>query len=350
MSLSLGLSVSEDQPWPWDAANLDTLFPALFAETEIFYSPVVVGARTLTAGLFTGDETFYGSVISLETVDLTPSLFTETEVFYGGVITGPQVLVPGLFTGVETFYGPTMGLGSLGLSAILFTDTETIYSPTVELVDGFTLIGQTTFTAAVGTGEEAKTLPGPILENDIVFVALCCDNILSISTEGLQTSNGYTIIYDTASLSSPAAHIGYKVMGATPDSTVTIGQEGLKFIAGVIQVWRGQDLTTPIDVTSTGPDTANTGDPTNPAITTVTNDALVLLFACVDSDDAVTVTAPSGYSNTVFGNTGQSSTEIGATTMLASKILTTAGLETPGIWAASSSDKWLAVTVALRPA
>ena len=212
-----------------------------------------------------------------------------------------------------------------------------------------TKVGETTFTAAIGTGTEAKTLPGTLQENDIVFVSVTCDNTMSISTEGLQTSNGYTIIYATTTESAPAYHIGYKVMGATPDTTVTIGQESFAVIAGLIQVWRGQDLTTPMDVTAVGPDTGASGDPTNPAITTVTDGSLVMIFAGVDDDDAVTVTEPSGYSNKVFGNTGLGGAS-GSTVMVASKIVTTAGLETPGIWAASSDDQWKAVTVALRPA
>ncbi len=81
-------------------------------------------------------------------------------------------------------------------------------------------------------------------------------------------------------------------MGATPDTVIGFNQADTEDTCGVIQVWRGQDLTTPEDTTPTIASSGN-GMPDSPSITTVTDGALVFAIGFLDDDNvASSVTAP----------------------------------------------------------
>lgn len=121
-------------------------------------------------------------------------------------------------------------------------------------------------------------------------------------------------------------------------------------IRAVVYAFRGQDTTSPFDVTySAGSHyQESTNDPTaaNPAITTNTNDAVVVLFQALEFSAAGTPGAPSGYT---LDSTGH-----GLTPQLemAYKTVTSAGTETPGVWthtSFNSGDDPLAYTLAIKP-
>lgn len=181
-------------------------------------------------------------------------------------------------------------------------------------------------------------------ENDIVFVAVSGSN----SSDQNISISGYTEVADLYANSTFDINFGlyYKVMGASPDTTVTI--PSLTSVQAVVYVWRGQDVATPADATATTSTATNTPQANPPAITTVTNGAVVIAFSAGAADG--TWTAPSGYSNVVTRTSFLNSV------MVASKAVATAGSQDPGQWTTTADPEVFSlsssasVTFALRPA
>ncbi len=212
---------------------------------------------------------------------------------------------------------------------------------------GFTKVGQAAFTLAVGTGTEDKTIPGSLLENDVVFLGVASDSNVRFADIA---SAGWTEIEDSTN-TGPGMMLACKRMGAVPDSVVTITRDPVSICAVAMQVWRGVDATTMFDAPVAEASSGLNGDPDPPSITTVTDGALVLVVGTWDDDDAASsVVAPSGYGDLLAADTGQSSTSAGATIAFASRIVATAGTEDPGVIVSDAHDLWYAATIALRPA
>jgi hypothetical protein len=91
--------------------------------------------QTLTPGLYTNNQTFYGPTVT-STVTLSPSLYTNTQTFYGPTVTlgpAPQTLSPSLYTNQQTFYGPTV-IRQQFLEPGLYTNQQIFYGPIVTQV------------------------------------------------------------------------------------------------------------------------------------------------------------------------------------------------------------------------
>ena len=133
--------------------------------------------------------------------------------------------------------------------------------------------------------------------------------------------------------------IFYKVMGSTPDTSITI--TGLSTAsAAVAHAWRGANIYTSLVDYAKG----TSGNPDCPPVTTVGSNEVVLAFGFLD-DDAVTMTVPSGYGNSVFISSGA-----GVSLGLASKSISTGGTtEDPAAFGGAGTDSWYAVTVILYP-
>ena len=89
------------------------------------------------------------------------------------------------------------------------------------------------------------------------------------------------------------------------------------------------------------------------SITTVTDNCLVTAVMFIDQDNA-TPTAPTGYTLQGWIHTSNSSTGFtggaqSGTSAIATKLVTSAGLEDPGTFSGSFSDGWVCVTMAFRP-
>jgi hypothetical protein len=146
-----------------------------------------------------------------------------------------------------------------------------------------------------------------IQQNDLVIVAL---SIGAVTDKSYRIS-GYTQIADLYSNDTFDANlqVGYKFMGATPDTSVTItGGTGPTVVtdayAIAIHVWRGIDTTTPLDVTTTTTTAIDTGIPNPPAITPTTANSVVLVAAGTGHNggtDTYTATELSNFL-TVGGN------------------------------------------------
>ena len=209
----------------------------------------------------------------------------------------------------------------------------------------WTKVGETTFNIADNSTNQDVTLPGTPLENDIVIYGHASDGIVS---PGVQTT-GYTDIMTDTGTALPGHESGYKIMGATPDTVITFNQVSPReYTAGVLQIWRGVDTSTPIDATPTTA-SGGSGAPNSPSYTTVTNGALIFAIGFLDDDNSAgIVTVPSGYSN-LLAHDNTSNTD-NATSMIASKELATAGTDDPAEFGGGLDDGWYAVTFALRPA
>jgi hypothetical protein len=88
------------------------------------------------------------------------------------------------------------------------------------------------------------------------------------------------------------------------------------------------------------------------AITTNTDNALVVVTGINTNEDVADASAPSGYSNFLAKNTENTSTTEGATSRIASKRIATAGSENPGTFGGTFSVNvtWRSATFVLRDA
>ena len=121
-------------------------------------------------------------------------------------------------------------------------------------------------------------------ENDIVIVyyGLATNG----SNENLSfVTSGYTEVADLFQNASYSGEllVGYKVMGGTPDTSVTCDTPTGTSSWGpvmAVQVWRNVDTTTPMDVTPTTTTQSGTLLINPPAITPVTSGAVIISGGC----------------------------------------------------------------------
>jgi len=206
----------------------------------------------------------------------------------------------------------------------------------------WTLEGETTFNIVANDTDQDVTLPGSPIEGDIVIYCHAADQAVS---PGVGTT-GYTDIETDHGAIDPGHGSGWKQLGSTPDTLITFQQaSGNEHTAGVLQVWRGADATTPLDA---GPaSAAGTGNPDSPEITTVNDGALVFSLGMLDDlNIAASITAPSGYTNLLAHDNTDNIDN--ACSMIASFEKASAGAENPGAFGASGSDPWDAATISFR--
>jgi hypothetical protein len=204
----------------------------------------------------------------------------------------------------------------------------------ISLITGGALTG-----AVNNGGAVTLTFPAGVLQDDVVYVCSGIDGTPTIAT------SGYTAVSNVTS-SNQQTWVWRKIMGATPDTSVTINGTGQPQDAHTVValILRGVETSQPEDAASTTASGSST-NPDNPAITTVFNRAWVLAFASSRVLDS-TITAPSGYTNQT--NIAQTDTNP-STTGVATKEITTAGTEDPPSWTDWATGTWGAITVAVRP-
>jgi hypothetical protein len=193
--------------------------------------------------------------------------------------------------------------------------------------------------SATATNSGSLSLPGGMQEGDLVFVCFSSDN----NDGDFENRNptGYTIVFENTS-TTPWFGLYYKFMGASPDASVTIPDISADNEAAIAYVFRGVNQSSPLDAAVEFAE-STVGDPDCPSITTVSTDAVVAAFGFLD-DDSATVSALTGYNNTVFAAGSNS------TSMVAWKTVASPGAENPPAFVTTGDDAWGAVSVALRPA
>lgn len=146
-----------------------------------------------------------------------------------------------------------------------------------------------------------------------------------------------------------------KVMGATPDTTVTVdGQGGTNAAVAAVAIgFRGVDTAAPLDgVSPTTFTSSSTMDPSPASIDyTTAGCAVVIAGASGHSQGSQTVTFPTGYTTNSAWTTGNDSNDI---TVSLGHNLSPSDPESPGQITHSATDNTgyssCAVTLALKPA
>jgi hypothetical protein len=242
---------------------------------------------------------------------------------------------------------------------LLITDTERyIIGETSEDVRfAPTYVGGRTQTST-STSNITVTLTGltggsdtaPV-EGDLVLVvrtwAGTADQSLTTS------STGWTELVETYFNSTYDINMAiyWKIMGATPDTSMVVNGQGSTNDATAIavQVYRGVDTTTPFDVTYTSASSTSSGIPNPPAITPVTENSIIVAAAGTAHNGGTDTFTASELSN--FITVGSNSTN-DATVGIGWYPWET-GSFNPAAWTFSQTDATTftnsSVTMALRP-
>ena len=186
-------------------------------------------------------------------------------------------------------------------------------------------------------------------QGDIVVL---CHSTYSGSNEdgGPVAAAGFAEIADLYADDSADANlsVSYKIMTATPDTSVSILGTGYyaNYQMVAVSVWRGVDVAVPIDVTSTTATGTNTAKPNPPAITPTTSEAVVLVAGGSSHYLTDQTFTAAELSNFVTAGHGGASVGIGSYEW-------TSGAFDPAAWGFSGTDasdySWAAVSLALRP-
>ena len=108
--------------------------------------------------------------------------------------------------------------------------------------------------------------------------------------------------------------------------------------------FRNVNTTTPLDVTTTKYGTSSNSRPNPPAITTSTDDTMIVAFGFIDDHSGVSaLTAPSGYTQAAYNY----NSSYNASVMAIYKALPSAGTDDPGQFG-GDLDATAAMTFALR--
>lgn len=168
--------------------------------------------------------------------------------------------------------------------------------------------------------------------------------------------NGFTQIaslYSDGTTHDSRLTVAYKVMGSTPDGSVTItGNLFSDFsYAWAVQVWRNEDPTTPLDVSTVTATAINSSRANPPAITTVSNNSVVVAIGA----GAFANTTALNYTTTDLSNFRTSAAQDTNSVVIGmgSALVSTPGTFDPvafGGSATNSAASWTAVTLAIRPA
>jgi hypothetical protein len=207
------------------------------------------------------------------------------------------------------------------------------------------LIGTSQAGNASNGGDVTLTFDGTPAKNDVVL-------LFGGSSRGPATgymtdpsTTGYTrIISSFGGITNPSVAVWYKVLGASPDASVTgVGTADSAMSTAYISfVLRGVD-TTILDggiskIEASAVPNAN-------AVLTRSAGAWVLVLGAVQNSDS-SVGSVSGYSNqaTTVGSDTTNITVAGAT-----KTIAASAVEDPGAWSTWTSGNGVAIALALRP-
>lgn len=215
-------------------------------------------------------------------------------------------------------------------------------------------IGSTSARHATG-GDLTQSVPGTYATDDF---AIAMTRGLDSGTNpvyAITVATGWTALRNdnwAANDTDMQFYIWYKKLTSASETDLTFTSDTANSRAVAIHVFRGVDTTTPFDTTEQYAEGNDAANPSNPAITTVTNNAAVYLLHGYNNNDVTVSGAPSGYTlgshrtSTAHANQGHASAydlDVGAS-----------GTETPGAWTHTASptnvQDYQLYTIALRPA
>lgn len=184
-------------------------------------------------------------------------------------------------------------------------------------------------------GEGSMTLP-TMEEGDTCYLLIGHDN------GSITLPTGWTEIQSWAAEGNGL--LCYKVMGATPDTTVTIhvaaGSSNDPCVSMAVGIKR---VGTP--VSTSAETTGGSGMPDPPSLSTWTEEGMFLIAGVLDDDRVSSVSAPAGF--TMIGSAYYGDSEEGATIMMAYAFVDTS--TSPDAFGGGGNDFWWAVSVRVYP-
>jgi hypothetical protein len=253
-----------------------------------------------------------------------------------------------------TWYFHYLAANAAGDSAVQ-TESYVISAGSIEYVGGTVIahVGNVADEPAISLTSLTGGIGSAPIEGDMVIVTYGIGaNVTNVDVA--VTTSGYFEVadlqYNNGGGDSANLGVFYKFMTASPDTSVTVTTTTNASWAGSIsiQVWRGVNSTSPMDVPATTATGTATGRPTPPPITPSTAGAKVVCCgagACTTGADFTT----SDLSNFIT----EYSLDTYAVTSGMGSFNWTSGTFTPAQWGGNSNvgtDSWCAVTMALQPA
>ena len=204
---------------------------------------------------------------------------------------------------------------------------------------------------ALSGGSDATPQAGDLVVVTVVVGSAARNPALAVTTPGTWDALGQ--LNNAAATADTSLDVSYKFMPATPDTAVTIPGSGNNADgqAYSIQVYRGVDPTTPLDVAAVSATGSGTGRPNPAAITPVTQGAWILICAGGAAGTGANYVAPANYTTGFLTTFGTDTTDA----MVGSGHRATAwtsGAEDPAVYTGGTTggtDSWCAYTIALRP-
>jgi hypothetical protein len=147
---------------------------------------------------------------------------------------------------------------------------------------------------------------------------------------------------------NPNSSAFYKIATGTSETASDLSGDDPTYI---LVAFRGVDTSTPFDVNAVQ-NSASSGLPNSPSITTVTDGCLILSVGMIDDDNvAEQINPPDGYERIkIFEDEGSSGEDVnGNTIAISGKQQFIAGSEDPPAFTGNSSDVNKGFTIALRP-
>lgn len=239
----------------------------------------------------------------------------------------------------------------------MLTRFPTTATAGIQYVGGTTaaITGSTATTTNVSlTGLTGGLASAPV-QNDLVIVYY---GVGSTTTRSIGvTTSGYTEVAELTVADTYDANlsVSYKLMGATPDTQVTVSATGATADAGAVavQVWRYVDsnLSTPLDVSVVTATAANSVLCNPPAITPVTAGAMIIAGGAGAHARGVATYSSSDLRNFITRGGPDSTNDV--TVGMGSRAGQANTAFDPAAFTFSAADSaqysWAAVTLALTP-
>jgi hypothetical protein len=196
-------------------------------------------------------------------------------------------------------------------------------------------------TKQLGNNSPSMSFPAGSQVDDFYMLFYSCD---IDDLANLPMISGATETQLRNDLGDPASsYISYGFVTGSPTTiNFSSGDSG----AVVVALFRGVNTSTPFDASSVKTQSSS-GMPNPGSLTTVTANAMRVVFGSLD-DDRMVPGAPSGY--TMIDYESDPTLSRGSTGMVAYKQAPSTGAENPGAFTGSGNDDWNAYHFALRPA
>ncbi len=188
-------------------------------------------------------------------------------------------------------------------------------------------------------------LPSGLQEGDLVFFGAGSDNTqtqVPTGWTGLNKGNNQSIA--PAGNTDSRGMLCYKVMGATPDTSISINSASVNWVSCA---FRGVDVdNAPFLNHTSAIATNNAGMPDCPSVTPddTSRDNWIVIYGMLDDDERDDVSPPTGYTAIGDGDLGGD-----GTTMAAYRANITA-TENPPQFGGGGTDEWDSYSVIIKPA